>query len=61
MSIHKPPVIKRHIRLQNSSTKVIYRAITDIHKLGNSHRVEIATIKGQPCMVREIGTYRVVV
>jgi hypothetical protein len=57
MSIHKPPVIKRHIRLQNSSTKVIYRAITDLHKLRNSHKVEIATIKGQPSMVRETGTY----
>lgn len=61
MSIHKPPVIKRPVRLQKDSTKTIHRAITDIHKLKNSHRVEIATIKGQPCMVREIGTYRVVV
>jgi len=61
MSIPKPPVIKRPFRLQNGSTKVIYRAITDIHKLKNSYRLEIAIIKEQPCMVREIGTYRVVV
>lgn len=58
MSTHKPPVIKRQIRLQNSSTKVIYRATTDIQKFRNSHKVEIATIKGQPCMVRETGTLR---
>ena len=57
MSTHKPPVIKRHIRLQNSSTKVIYRATTDIQKLRNSRQVGIATIKGQPCLVRETGTY----
>ncbi len=57
MSIHKPPVIKRPVRLQKSSKKVIYRATTDIQKLRNSHKVEIATIKEQPCMVRETRTY----
>ena len=36
MSTHKPPVIKRPIRLQNSSTKVIYRATP---KRGKGERV----------------------
>lgn len=45
MSTHKPPVIKRHIRLQNSSTKVIYRATTDIRKLKNIHKESFAELK----------------
>ena len=45
MSIHKPPVIKRPVRLQNSSKKVIYRATTDIQKLRNSHKESFAELK----------------
>ncbi len=45
MSTHKPPVIKRHIRLQESSTKVIYRATTGIYKLRNSHKESFAELK----------------
>ena len=47
MSIHKPPVIKRHIRLQKGSTKVIYRATTDIRSLEKSPQRKLRLIESE--------------
>ncbi|WP_193200487.1 hypothetical protein [Nostoc sp. MG11] len=62
MSIAKPPIIKRPIKLQNNgSTKIVYRTIRNIQRLQNSSELGTAKIKGQSYMVRNQGIYWVVV
>ncbi|MBE9039048.1 hypothetical protein [aff. Roholtiella sp. LEGE 12411] len=62
MSIHKPPIIKRPIKIQNNgSAKIVYRVIRNIQRLKNSSELGTATIKGKSCMVRNQGVYWVVV
>ncbi|NDJ26148.1 hypothetical protein GS682_32165 [Nostoc sp. B(2019)] len=58
MPIHKPPIIKRPIKLQNNgSQKIVYRAIRNIQQLKNSSELGTATIKGKSYIVRNQGTY----
>ncbi|WP_193200270.1 hypothetical protein [Nostoc sp. MG11] len=62
MSIHKPPIIKRPIKLQNNgSTKIVYRVIRNVQQLKNSSELGSVTLKGQSYMVRNQGVYWVVV
>ncbi|WP_341532136.1 hypothetical protein WKK05_39925 (plasmid) [Nostoc sp. UHCC 0302] len=62
MSIYKPPVVKRPIKLQNNgSTKIVYRTIKNIHRLKDSQELGTATINRTSYMVRKSGTYWVVV
>ncbi|MBD6621130.1 hypothetical protein FNW02_36835 [Komarekiella sp. 'clone 1'] len=62
MSIHKPPIIKRPIKVRNNgSQKIVYRVIKDIQHLKNNPQVGTATIKGKSYMVRNQGVYWVVV
>ena len=62
MSIYKPPVVKRPIKLQkNGSAKIVYRAIRNVQRLKDSHELGTATINRTSYMVRKSGTYWVVV
>ncbi|MBG1265074.1 hypothetical protein F8S12_00855 [Nostoc sp. WHI] len=62
MSIYKPPLIKRPIKLQNNgSTKIIYRVIREVQHLKNKSQLGTATIEGKSCMVRSQWNYWVVV
>jgi hypothetical protein len=62
MAIHKLPVVKRPIKIQNNgSPKIIYRVIRDIQHIKNSSQLGTATIQGKSCMVRSQGNYWVVV
>ncbi|MDB9382837.1 hypothetical protein PN465_11480 [Nodularia spumigena CS-584] len=54
--------MKRPIKLQkNGTNKIIYRAIRDIHQLKNNHQLGTATINHQSQIVRNQGTYWVIV
>ncbi|AHJ28584.1 hypothetical protein [Nodularia spumigena] len=62
MPKHKPKLVKRPIKLQkNGTNKIIYRAIRDIHQLKNNHQLGTATINHQSQIVRNQGTYWVIV
>ncbi|MBG1268976.1 hypothetical protein [Nostoc sp. WHI] len=62
MTIYKPPVVRRPIKLQNNaSTKIVYRIVKNIQHLKNTQELGTSTIKRRCCMVRKQGVYWVIV